>query len=50
MKKKMTALLLALILCGSLAACGSNQDTAAEDKQENETVDAVKDEQNTDKT
>ena len=50
MKKKITALLLALILCGSLAACGGGQNTAAEDKKDNETVDTVKDEENKDKT
>lgn len=48
MKNRLTALLLALILCGSLAACGGGQNTSAEDKQENETVDTVKGEENKD--
>ena len=50
MMKKWTVLLLALALCGSLAACGGNtqpaEDAAEDDK---ETVETVKPEDETDK-
>nr|WP_297174649.1 hypothetical protein [uncultured Agathobaculum sp.] len=40
--KKWTALLLTLVLCGSLAACGGNENAAAEDGTEpNETVETT---------
>ncbi len=43
MKQRITAMLLALALCGSLAACGNAEDTGrAEQQEENQTVDTMK--------
>lgn len=47
-KKKITALLFALLLCGSLAACGGQTTETEDGKQDDAVVDTVKDEDTTD--
>ena len=42
MNKKITALLLALLLCGSLAACGGQPTEKDDAKQDDAAVDTVK--------
>lgn len=49
MNKKMTALLLALLLCGSLAACGGQTANPEDGKKDEQVVDAVKDEKDKEK-
>lgn len=49
-KKNLTALLLALLLCISLAACGGQTTEKDDGKQDDAVVDTVKDENEADKT